>query len=133
MNVNATSQSPAAPARVTHAESAAMLVLGFLKVWFVVGVGAAAGYGLAFLVGPPLSLAVQPLSWERLLSRGPLGVLGHFSLLGPLIEVLRVQGGPADGRWLFRWRGARRLRPWMLVCVGAAAVGVGLFGGLWWS
>ena len=55
-----------------------------------------------------------------------------FAMAGFLIEALRFQGQPREGRFFRAWAAAGPLRRRLFMVLGVAALGVGLFAGLWW-
>jgi hypothetical protein len=118
--------------QATHLEALVIFGAGVLTAWAVLAVGAGVGYGLAAVGAGWFGLPFERLSSARLWGRGPLSVAVWFAMAGYLIEALRFQGQPAEGRFYRAWRAAGRLRRSLFLVLAAGAVGVGLFAGLCW-
>jgi hypothetical protein len=130
VSVSSTARPPSRQA--TNLEAFVIFGAGILTAWAVLVVGASVGYGLAAVSAPWSGLPLQPLSLGRLLARGPVTVAVTFGMAGYLIEALRFQGQPGDGRFYRAWSAAGPLRRRLFLVLGAAAVAVGLFAALWW-
>lgn len=119
--------------QATNLEGFVIGGVGAVAAWVVLGVGVGIGYGLAAVIASWSGQPLQPLSWAQVAARGPLGVAAMFGMAGFLIEVLRFQGPPRGGRFFKAWSAAGPLRCRLLLVLSAAAIGIGLFAGLWWE
>ncbi|MGL6096289.1 MAG: hypothetical protein ACRC7O_10900 [Fimbriiglobus sp.] len=120
---------PGTGRKATTAEAFVIGGAGVLIAWVCLAVGVVAGFGAAgWIAGSSV-----PIRWTRLTGDGSLGVAVLFGMAGYLIEALRFQGPPRPGRFFRAWAAAGRLRFGLFVVLAVAAVGIGLFAGLWWS
>src|SRR5262245_55583688 len=92
--------------KATNLEGYVIGGVGVLTALAVLVAGASAGYGLAAAVAHSTGQPLTPLSRARLGEPGPLSVAGMFAMAGFLIEALRFQGQPREGRFFRAWAAA---------------------------